>query len=85
MLYHFKLLCIFVYFVSYVSIMHGQAPHALIAQNDPAVKTTWKLTCSSGFILIKHENKDIRETLPAPELKITIKGGKLYCLSLIHI
>lgn len=80
MLYHFKLLCIFVCLVSQAWHVHAQeSPHALIAQNDPAAKTTWKLTSPSGFVLVKHENKDAQETLSVQELKITIKAGKLYC------
>ena len=62
-----------------LSVHAQEVPHTIIAQNDPADKTVWLLTSPSGFTLIKHENKKAQETLASPELKITIKAGKLYC------
>jgi SpoIID/LytB domain protein len=59
--------------------VNAQEASQVIAQIDSANKTTWILSSESGFTLIKNENKNIKETLDCPELRITIKAGKLYC------
>lgn len=56
-----------------------EAPFGIIAQSDPSDRVTWHLNCPGGFILIKHESKNVKELMAAPDLKITIKAGKLYC------
>lgn len=80
MLYHFKLLLISIVLAyQFVPVQAQEAPYGIIMQSDPSDKTIWRLTCSGGFALVKHQKPFIKEPLRDKDIKITIKANKLYC------
>lgn len=80
MVYLFRFFLVLFFLVPGVHL-HAQQEQAvgILTQSDPADKTTWHLTGSDGFTLIKHNKKNVKEVVDSPEVRITIKAGKLYC------